>query len=154
NGRQLKELLGARFERRLKDAAGGALLPKLRHDFPSGLPSGILDGLALHAAPPAITDAGFVAALAELNDAFDALADAMTAEAVYQLVRGNPARALFDIDDVVRGATPPKLEVTESPKLGTRITHRVAAVVPAGHAAPGWAAAHTPRADADPILDA
>src|SRR5262249_57743273 len=63
NGRPLKELLGARFERRLKDAGGGALLPKLRHDFPSGLPSGILDGLALHAAPPAITDAGFVAAL-------------------------------------------------------------------------------------------
>jgi hypothetical protein len=154
NGRQLKELLGARFERHLKDRNGGALLPQLRRDFPGGLASGILDGLALRAARPPITDDAFVAALAELDDSFDALADALTAEAVYQIVRGNPAAALTAIDDVSRGETPPELEVTESPKLGTRLTFRVAAVVPARQAAPGWPVVHTPRGDADPILDA
>ncbi|HEY0994109.1 MAG TPA: hypothetical protein VGD80_43935, partial [Kofleriaceae bacterium] len=144
NGRPLKELLGARFERRLKEAGGGALLPQLRRDFPGGMASGILDGLALRAAPPALTDAAFTAALAELNFSFDALGDALTAEAVYQTVRGNPAGGLVAIDDLVRGGTAPRLEVTESPKLGTRVTHRVAAVVPSGGAAPGWATVHTP----------
>ena len=154
NGRTLKELLGARFERRLTQAGGGALLPRLRHDYPGGLSSGILDGLALRAAPPPITDDAFTTALADLDGSFDALADALTAEAVYQLVRGNPAGALVELDDIVRGERPPRLEVTESPKLGTRLTHRVAAVMPAGQRAPGWPAAHTPRGDADPILDA
>lgn len=154
NGRTLKELLGVRFEHRLVDAGGGALLPQLRSSFPGGLSSGILDGLALRAAPPAIPDAAFTAALAELDNSFDALADALTAEGVYQLVRGNPAGALVDLDDIVRGEMPPRLEVTESPRLGTRITHRVAAVMPAGQSAPGWPVVHTPRADADPILDA
>lgn len=153
NGRTLKELLGARFERRLLEAGGGALLPRLRRDFPGGLSSGILDGLALRATPPAITDPAFTAALAELDSSFDALADALTAESVYQLVRGNPAGALVELDDIVRGETPPQLQVTESPKLGTRITYRVAAVVPAGSSAPGWPVVHTPRADADPILN-
>lgn len=154
NGRQLKELLGARFERRLKEAGGGALLPQLRAQFPGGLASGILDGLALRAAPPAIADAAYTTALAELQDAFDALADAITAETVYQTVRGNPSRALVEVDDLVRGETPPELEVTESPRLGTRVTFRVAAVVPADQAAPGWPVAHTPRADADPMVNA
>lgn len=154
NGRTLKELLGARFERRLLQAGGGALLPQLRRDFPSGLSSGILDGLALRDTPPAITDAAFTAALTELDSSFDALADALTAEAVYQLVRGNPAGALVELDDIMRGETPPPLQVTESPKLGTRITYRVAAVMPAGHTAPGWPVVHTPRADADPLLNA
>ncbi|MFI6272795.1 hypothetical protein [Micromonospora zamorensis] len=154
NGRTLKELLGARFERRLVEAGGGALLPRLRRDFPGGLSSGILDGLALRAAPPAIADAAFAAALTELDSSFDALADALTAEAVYQLVRGNPAGALVDLDDIVRGEVPPQLQVTESPKLGTRITYRVATLMPAGQAAPGWPVVHTPRADADPLLDA
>ena len=116
--------------------------------------SGIVDGLALRAAPPAIPDVAFTAAMTELDGSFDALADALTAEAVFQLVRGNPAGALVDLDDIVRGERPPQLEVTESPQLGTRMTYRVAAVVPAGQRAPGWPAVHTPRADADPLLDA
>lgn len=154
NGRQLKELLGVRFERRLKDAGGGALLPQLRQAFPGGLASGILDGLALRAAAPAINNQAYITALGELTDAFDALADAITAETVYQTVRGNPSRALVELDDLVRGETPPQLEVTESPKLGTRVTFRVAAVVPANQAAPGWPVVHTPRVAADPILNA
>jgi hypothetical protein len=154
NGRQLAELLGARFERRLKEAGGGALLPQLRRTFPGGSASGILDGLALRAAAPAIDNPAYRSALGELADAFDALADAVTAEAVYQVVRGNPSRALVEVDDLARGETPPDLQITRSPAIGTRVTFRVAAVVPAGRAAPGWPVARTPRADADPLLDA
>jgi hypothetical protein len=153
-GRPLTELLGARFERRLTDAGGGGLLPQLRSDFPSTLSSGILDGLTLHASPPAIRDAAFTAALAELNDSFDALADAVTAEGVYHVVRGYPARALIDVDDVVRGNLAPTLEVTRSPAPATTLTHRVAAVVPTAAPAPGWPTSESPRAQVDPILDA
>ena len=150
-GRALAELLGARFERTLVDSGGGALLPRLRRDFPG---AGVVDGLALRAAPPALTDAAFTAALAELEDALDALADAVTAESVYQLVRGNPAGALLGVDDVARGGVLPALEVTRSPALGTALSHRVAAVVPAGGTAPGWPAGPSVRSAADPLLDA
>ena len=164
SGKSLAELLGARLERGLKEREVGSYIADLRREYPGPAGSTIVDGLRALAAwksatlvvpdrgPPA--RAQLDAVMTEIDGAFDAVADALKAEAVYQLVRGNPAGALMDIDDVTRGAPPPPLRVTETPVNGTRLTHRVAAVVPAGASAPGWPTIHTPRADADPLLDA
>ena len=46
-------------------------------------------------------------ALATLNDAVDAVADAVTAESVHQLVRGNAARSGASLDAIASGAAPP-----------------------------------------------
>jgi hypothetical protein len=156
SGRPLKELLGARFERTLRELGAEAAIGPLREAFPSKLPSGVVDGVALCTRTdlPAEGPGAFERALAELRAALDALADALTAESVYQVVRGNPAGGLVDIDDVVRGETPPQLTVTETPVRGTRITHRIVALVPASSTAAGWPAVTTPRVQADPQLNA
>ena len=99
-----------------------------------------------------------VPVLAWLDAAVDAAADAVTAEGVYQLARGNLARAAT-LDDVAGGlAPPPRLEFVRTPRTGTAITHRVAIVLDADAAvdpASGWADTdRSPRAQAEPRLDA
>src|SRR5688500_13168938 len=49
---------------------------------------------------------------------------------------------------------PPPLTVTETPAPGMRLTHRIVVTMPAGFAAPGWSVRDTPRARAEPLLDA
>ena len=90
-----------------------------------------------------------------LDAAVDAAADAVNAESVYQLARGNLARAAT-LDDVAGGlAPPPRLELMRTPRTGTpsptgsRRARRRRPVDPAS----GWAVA-SPRAAAEPRLDA
>jgi hypothetical protein len=131
---------------------------------------GVVDGLRLRAAfrsrtipfgtqgLPAAGSADHRAVEAELrtlDDAIDAVADLLTAESVYQIVRGNPAAASATLDALSRGARPPEPEVARQPRGGTTLTHRVALVLggsplPAG---PGWPTQLTPRAAAEPYLD-
>ena len=89
-----------------------------------------------------------------MNDAVDAVADALTAEAVYQIVKGNPVGALVSVEAIAAGAAPPELHVTETPASGIRLTHRVVVALPANAVAPGWATSITPRSRAEPLLDA
>ncbi len=90
-----------------------------------------------------------------LMDPLDAVADLLTAEAVYQLIRGNTAASVTSLDAMAQGLRPPDPEIARMPQGGTALTHRVALVL--GKAVPtpssSWPEA-TPRAKAEPLLDA
>jgi hypothetical protein len=160
NGRSLSEMLGMRVERALKGTAGGvAHLGTLRRKYPSRSRNGVIDGLELIASPlPATSDPAVIAAatagMKAAEETMDALADVLTAESVFQLVKGNTAGALLDLEDIARGRMPPPLGITETPPSGTRLTHRIAIAIPRGAKAPGWPENLTPRAQADPLLEA
>jgi hypothetical protein len=154
NGRSLNELLGVRFERAVKGTPAETALVQLRTQFPALSGMGVLDGLALHQTGlPASSSSDAVRAAAVLNEALDAVADALTAEAVFQIVKGNPVGALIDVEAIAAGASPPDLRVAETPSTGIRLTHRLVIAVPAAAAAPGWEARVSPRSRAEPILD-
>ncbi|HSJ99499.1 MAG TPA: DUF2934 domain-containing protein, partial [Myxococcota bacterium] len=69
-------------------------------------------------------------ALAALEDDVDAVADALLAEGVHQIVQGNAARAGAVLDAVARGDAPsPTLEFCRTPRSGITVTHRVIAVI-------------------------
>jgi hypothetical protein len=105
--------------------------------------------------PPAgATDHGpLQAELAGLDAALDAVADALTAESVHQLVQGNPHRAGASLDSVAqRNVPPPELAFARTPRTGVAITHRVLAVVP--ESGESWPMDDRQvRATAEPALD-
>jgi len=155
NGRSLNELLGARFEREVKGTPAEAQLGELRALFPGVSGAGVLDGLALQQSTlPPSSSPDAIRGAAALDETLDAVADAVTAEAVYQIVRGNPVGALINIEAIAAGAAPPDLHVTETPASGIRLTHRIVIALPAKAAAPGWPVGSTPRSRAEPLLDA
>lgn len=64
--------------------------------------------------------------LESLEAAVDALSDALTAESVYQIVRGNAARAGATVDAVANGEIPPpELEMVQTTRSGAVLTHRL-----------------------------
>jgi hypothetical protein len=75
-----------------------------------------------------------------LADAIDGLSDALTAESVYQMVRGNTSRTASTLTAIARGdAPPPELEVTRTPRTGTSMTHRVLLLMSGPNVnTPGW----------------
>lgn len=95
--------------------------------------------------------------LMTLDDAVDAVSDALLAESVHQAVQGNAARASATLDAVARGdARPPELDVIETPRSGIALTHR-ALLLFSGlpPSAAGWTAGRFPaRAEAEPQLNA
>ncbi len=122
-GEPLSALLGYRFERELHDHDADRLIAPLRSQFPlvaGKTPEGagpvelvaatnVVDGLALRAAGPTSVpgivlggdEAKILAgALARLDDAVDGLADLLTAESVFQAVRGNPTAAAASLDSM------------------------------------------------------
>ncbi|HLM89527.1 MAG TPA: hypothetical protein VK284_10960 [Streptosporangiaceae bacterium] len=107
------------------------------------------------ALPPLTTTqlVSFHAALNALNDAVDALADVLTAESVFQAVRGNPPASAASLDAMAAGVLPPAPEVTRSPLGGVSFTQRLAvALAPGPPPADTWGPL-TPRAGAEPVLD-
>lgn len=94
--------------------------------------------------------------LRKLDESLDALTDLLTAESVFQVVRGATTAAAASLDAMARGARPADPEIAATPRGGLNVTHRVMAVLngsapPAGN---GWdAVAATPRAEAEPNLD-
>lgn len=95
------------------------------------------------------------AAIEELEETHDAVADLLLAESVHQVVAGNPARAGAVMDVLGAGeAVPPEPEVVRTPRTGTSISHRVAILVadPPPAAAAGWDP-NAPRALAEPRLE-
>jgi hypothetical protein len=127
---------GLALARLLPGGGTGFLLDRL------GVPLGSADRTALEAE------------LAALDQAVDALSDALTAEGVYQLVRGNPARASATVDAVAHGEIqPPELHFTETPRPGVALTHRLAAVFSGPAPAVPAGGARTARRAAEPNLD-
>ena len=78
--------------------------------------------------------------LDKLGDAIDGLSDALTAEAAYQLVRGNTSRTASTLAAIAQGdAPPPELEVTRTPRSGTSLTHRLLLLMSGPNVnTPGW----------------
>lgn len=112
------------------------------------------DGLPAEGSPdqPALAQE-----LAALADAVDAAGDALLAESVYQVVRGNPLRAAATVEAIAGGETPPpELEVVRTPRTGVALTHRLVTLfsgepqLPAAWEIPPFA----PRAAAEPHLNA
>jgi hypothetical protein len=133
----------------------------------------VVDGLVLHrrwneerpVVMAAVTSAGLgtsdlsalSAILDDLGDAIDGLSDALTAESVHQMVRGNTARMASTLAAIAQGdALPPELEVARTPRSGTALTHRLLLLMNTdGIRTPGWGAPDTrPRARTEPMLDA
>ncbi|MET0793548.1 MAG: hypothetical protein ABW061_18650, partial [Polyangiaceae bacterium] len=98
-----------------------------------------------------------IAELGNLDTMYDAAADLLLSEGVFQLVRGNIDAAVPTINNLVDGKHPPESILSRSARGGVGIAHRVALVFPSD-AAPvlpsGWPAAATPRALAEPVLNA
>ena len=177
-GQPLGALLGYRLERSLHDAGLDALIAPLRAIAPLNNPdpgttpaesvaaNNVVDGLALLRAifvnvtlatvsglPTDTTTRGqLTTALQTLTDALDSVADLGLAESVHHLLRGNTVRAGATLDAIARGdVPPPELEVVQTPRAGTGVTHRLLAVASASDP-PGWTT--TARALAEPRLNA
>ncbi len=89
-----------------------------------------------------------------LEDATDATADLLTAEAVFQIVGGNTAGANASLDALARGGRPPEPAVAHAPRSGIPLTHRVGILLGGNPPqAAGWDAEPTPRARAEPHVD-
>lgn len=127
---------------------GLALLGRWRDaDLPFGERDLPVEGTSDHEA--------VVAELRALDDAVDALDDAIAAEAVHQVVQGNPDRAGATLDGVVDGdVAPPDLTVARTPRRGTALTHRILVLLD-DQLPPFWPAPDaSPRAAAEPRLNA
>jgi hypothetical protein len=111
---------------------------------------------SLPVAPNNDERAAILAELAALDETLDGVADVLTSEAVYNLVRGTTEGAAASLDSLAQGVRPPDPGVSHTPRAGTLVAHRVGAVFGATPvASPGWdAIAATPRAAAEPCLDA
>ena len=97
------------------------------------------------------------AALNRLADSVDAVSDALMAESVYQVVRGNPLRAASTVESIAGGETPPpELEVVRTPRTGIALTHRLVTLFSGEPALPPeWTPSVNPhRANAEPHLNA
>ncbi|MCI0748820.1 MAG: hypothetical protein L0Y58_25720, partial [Verrucomicrobia subdivision 3 bacterium] len=95
--------------------------------------------------------------LNSLADSVDAVSDALMAESVYQVVRGNPLRAASTVESIAGGETPPpELEVVRTPRTGIALTHRLVTLFSGEPVLPPeWASPGSPfRANAEPHLNA
>ena len=183
-GQPLGALLGYRLERALHDRQLDTYIEHLRRLYPLVAKNtgdgdeptetiaarNVVDGLALQKTwregrlpfgmfglPIGNTDEAdkLRVELRALDNAVDAVADLLTAESVYQIVRGNSVGAAATLDSMTKGVRPPDPEIAHVPRGGTTVTHRVAVVLGRDPLAigPGWPVAPTPRAAAEPNLD-
>jgi len=183
-GQPLTALVGYRFERALHERQLDRFIEPLRLKFPlpnaaetvgptpqeSIAPRDVVHGLGLRQAwkdhtldlatlttapaPSEVERTALGEELRRLDDTFDAVADLLTADSVYQLVRGAQSRAGASLDAVASDARPPEGEFAQAPRSGTNLTHRVALVLGGDPPAPaGWDIPLSPRAAAEPRLD-
>lgn len=186
-GQPLGVLLGYRIERQLQEhplPAMATYIDELRavaplagtrvaHDAPPAeaiAASDVVDGLALHRRWKAgewdpdelgVSDPMERRALEEvltsLDDAVDAVADALLAEGVHHAVLGNPLRAGATVDAAGRGdAPPPDLEFGRTPRTGIALTHRVLVLASEAGLPADWPVdpGLQARAQAEPVLNA
>jgi hypothetical protein len=116
--------------------------------------------LVFFARLPAMTDIEKKAVrdeLVALHDAVDSVSDALIAESIHQVVRGNPLRSANTVESIAGGETPvPELEVVRTPRSGIALTHRVVTLFSGDPVLPPvWAPPAIPfRANAEPHLNA
>lgn len=168
------EVLGFALEDALRPRGEAHLIAPLRRGFPltqrAGEPGArtVVDGLALLQAlragdaalwtqpglpaDPAAREALRLELLAILEQVLDPAADLLTAEAVFQTVRGNHPAASASLDALARGVRPPDPEVARAARGGTQVTHRVVVELDLRAAPDAWPAP-TPRSAAQPQLD-
>jgi hypothetical protein len=95
--------------------------------------------------------------LDNLDRMYDAAADLLTAESVFQLARGNIDAAVPTMNNMVEGNQPPETIITRGARGGAGLAHRVALVFPSD-ARPtlptNFGAVRTPRGIADQDLNA
>ena len=92
------------------------------------------------------------AEIVRLEEMLDAISDLMMAESVHQAVQSNIDRARGAVGAIVDGEMPPVPDVVQTPRSGRLLTQRVALNLPAAGA--GWMSSPTPRAQANPRLNA
>ncbi len=68
--------------------------------------------------------------LDHMADALDAMADLVTSEGVYQMVRGNYTRANAVLNAMRDGRIPPSPEILRSMREGTMVNHKVVITLP------------------------
>jgi hypothetical protein len=129
---------GLTLHRKYRKALEGVPNPRWDHDtIPFGTPEEPSE-LGL----PLVDSDEFRAVLAELailDSSIDAVSDAVTAESVHQAMLGNPMRAGATLNAVAGGETPPpELEAIRTPRTGTAVTYRMAAVLPEPAAGATW----------------
>jgi hypothetical protein len=95
--------------------------------------------------------------LEALENAVDAVSDALLAESVHQVVRGNPLRAAATVESIAGGETPPpELDVVQTPRTGIALTHRLVTLLSGEPTLPPeWTSSPNPfRGNAEPHLNA
>jgi hypothetical protein len=159
--RQIAPLTAGKFEQTnlpveaiaANNVADGLVLQQL---FDAGAPA-LLARLQQRVTASTTEIATLTKELRDLSDTVDAVADALTAETAYQLVRGNTARTASTLKAIASGDAPaPELEVARTPRSGIALTHRLL-VLFSGEAedAAGWPdTARSVRATAEPALNA
>ena len=153
NGQTISMLLGYQLERGLHEDDLDYLIPEYRRTFPLATGAdparAVADGEAVRQARawiaaqgpdvttllPISQDATKLTALlsiiADLDDTVDAVGDLLLAEGVHQLVGGSAERAAVSVDAIARGEKPPlDPDVVRTPRRGTAVACRVAAVLP------------------------
>jgi hypothetical protein len=132
---------------RLADHVGKEIAAGRPRAYPFG------KGATLPAASPAQQQA-IDAEVDRLLDTFDAVADLLMAEGVYQAIHGNYDRVAATLDAAAGVNLPPDPEVVRTPSRGFPITQRVALHLdPSATANPGGSTA-TPLSKAQPALNA
>lgn len=135
---------------------GLALLRRLQtNNIPFGQQVGALQVKLPSPADPKFTP--LKTELGVLADSVDAVSDALLAEGMYHMVRGNPLRAATTVDSIAGGdAPPPELEVVRTPRTGIAITHRLLALFSGEPATSAdWPSSeNSVRRAAEPHLDA
>jgi hypothetical protein len=121
--------------------------------YPFGLPLGF--GAGQLPAASGVEQVAINAEVDAMSNLYDAVADLVTAESVYQVVLGNFDRAAANTTAFTKGGHPPETQVVETPRTGLSITHRVALHldVNANPAVSPNAVPMTPRARAEAPLN-
>lgn len=93
--------------------------------------------------------------LDNMADAIDSLGDLVTAEGVYQLVRGNHVRATAVLNAISEGKVPLDPEIIRSMRQGVMVTQRAILQVPvvANSNSPWSGVAVSPKSKAEPSLN-
>ncbi|MDB5531353.1 MAG: hypothetical protein JWR51_4456 [Devosia sp.] len=184
-GQPLTALLGYRIERRLREKniqLAKFILP-LRRLFPLNPPAGdsvltaqeaiaardVVDAVkllerrraggnwmqGLTPAPSAGEKTGIESVVAEIDDMFDAVADLLVAEGVYQLVGGNLERASAALGSMDRQNRPVEPEVVRTPRSGRAFAQRAGVLLSTQDPGADWAGFPTDsRAVAEPFINA
>ncbi|MDQ3764666.1 MAG: hypothetical protein M3460_24940, partial [Actinomycetota bacterium] len=116
---------------------------------------GSITGIPLQPSPPPAERDGLNREVQRLADAYDAVADVLTAEAVHQNVLGNNERAGAALAALDRQGRPPRLDFVRTPRTGKTFTQRLLVLIADESLPPSWQAVPLDvRAKAEPRLNA